>query len=541
MRRFEALSTERSGEWEREWQDASDYILPRRGRFQGAVQAGVTGGQRGQRHDEKKIDGYASWAAETFAGGMQALVTPQSQPWFAIETVDEALMRRRDVKEWLQAVNSRMLATFANPSTRFYSQAKETYLDIGTLGTAVMYVTAKPVSPFVSFQTRHLAESHLEANDEGLVNANFRHFRWTARQAVQAFSRPGDRLPEKIRTAAGKPRNEYFRFLHAVFPRTQLDGNPAFARNKPWASTFLSLDPIARIREGGFEEFPYVTPRWSTLATEVFGRGPGNNVMSSIKLANAQKKTVQQAAVLKVRPPMQVPEGGLLRKLQMRPGGVNYLRSTGRDTQGIRPVDVGGDVGLGVELMGLERDIIDKEFMTDLMQIPELDRMTATEILERRDLRLLQVAPIMAQSHTEFVDPLLMRTFRILARAGQFPPAPQALAGQELRIQYKGTLAIAQRLSQTVQPIMRVLDTVDRVAVYDEGVKMLVDGEEVVRLVHDAQGAPVSMLRSADTVADLRRQASEAAERQQLAELAGLEAATARDQAAAVKDVRDAA
>lgn len=547
IRHFEALAQERTS-FETLWQDVSDYIIPRRGRYSGAIYSGVTGGQAGQRVGDKMLDTTAGWACGVFASGLEALLTSQLTPWFRLTLADPELAQRPGVAQWLETVTRRMQATFANPASGFYSNIRQCYLDLGTIGTCAMFSPETLEAPGILYQSRHMSECFIEEDAQGRVVSMYRHFRWTAEKAVEFFTKAGDQVPDQIRKAAAKPDDRRrFRFLHITVPRGRTYGNVRFARNMPWMSLWIALDQKAQVRVGGYLEFPYQVCRWEKMTEEDYGRSPGDFVMKTVKLANAQKKTVQEAGVLRVRPPVQIPDDGVLGTPRMGPGGINYLKTTMGQGRGgeIKKIDLAGDPGIGVDMMKIEQEAIERAYLTDVMTLPFLDRMTATEIAERRHLRLLQIAPQMSRPTTELIGPVIRRTFAVKYRRGDFGQAPRELLdgrdGGELEIEWTNPVAIAQRVAEAMEPTDRVLNVVDRVVAHDPGAGVVVHGERIIRRAHAAHGAPQDMLRSEDEVAAIReRESADAADAQQLDALTQ-GASASKDLAQAANLVRDAA
>ena len=50
------------------------------------------------------------------------------------------------------------------------------------------------------------------------------------------------------------------------------------------------------------------------------------------------------------------------------------------------------------------------------------DVRSATEIVERREEKMVMLGPVLERLHDELLDPLIGRVFQIIARAGQIPP-----------------------------------------------------------------------------------------------------------------------
>ena len=72
-------------------------------------------------------------------------------------------------------------------------------------------------------------------------------------------------------------------------------------------------------------------------------------------------------------------------------------------------------------------------------------RMTATEVAERHEEKLLMLGPVLERLHNELLDPLINTTFERMVEANLVPPPPPELAGMDLQVEFVSMLAQAQR------------------------------------------------------------------------------------------------
>jgi hypothetical protein len=56
--------------------------------------------------------------------------------------------------------------------------------------------------------------------------------------------------------------------------------------------------------------------------------------------------------------------------------------------------------------------------------------MTAREVAERHEEKLLQLGPVMERLQDELLDPLIRRAFGILWRGGYLPEPPKSSGGR---------------------------------------------------------------------------------------------------------------
>jgi len=93
------------------WQEISDNILPRSGRFF------TSDRNKGDRRHNKILDNTGTRALRTLAAGMMAGMTSPARPWFRLTTSDPELDESVAVKLWLSDVTRLMQMVFAKSNT----------------------------------------------------------------------------------------------------------------------------------------------------------------------------------------------------------------------------------------------------------------------------------------------------------------------------------------------------------------------------------------------------------------------------------------
>ena len=138
------------------WQDLSDYILPRRGRFF------IDDTNRGDRKNLSIIDSTATLASRTLASGMMTGVTSPARPWFKMQTDDKELNRTTAVKEYFTAVEDDMRSIFLK--SNLYNVLPTLYADMGTFATGCIFMEEdeEEVVRFTSFPVG----SYMISNDK---------------------------------------------------------------------------------------------------------------------------------------------------------------------------------------------------------------------------------------------------------------------------------------------------------------------------------------------------------------------------------------
>ena len=164
-------------------------------------------------------------------------------------------------------------------------------------------------------------------------------------------------------------------------------------------------------------------------------------------IAAKPKREKIEAIDRMVKPPMVGPPSLRNEPASLLPGGITYLADpTG---QSFRPA-----IDVRIDLSALGNDILETQgriksaFYADLfLMLAETDRreITAREIDERHEEKMLMLGPVLERLHEELLDPLVMRVFRIMARAGLLPPPPPRMPMEGLQVEFISILAQAQK------------------------------------------------------------------------------------------------
>ena len=523
VRRHDTLRADRSN-WHGYWDEIADYARPLRVGFTGPPAKGA------KRPGQDIFDGTAAQSAEALAAGLWGMITNAANDWFELTTTDPALAQDHGVKRWLDETSRLMHRAFAARGGQFYARVFELYADLACFGTAVFYVEDVPGEPIL-FSARDLSECVIAEDRFGRVDTVIRRFEMTARQADQTF---GDALDGVVKKAVAETPDRKFPFLHAVLPAADVKAERA--GGKPVASIYVDVTAKKAVRQGGFDEFPFQVPRWSTATGEIYGRSPAMMALADVKMLNQMARTTLEGAQKAVNPPVLAFDDGVYRPMRMYPGAVNYGGVTQEGRPLIQPYNPGSRVDIGLEMEEQRRQAIREAFYFSLMQMVGAPSMTATEVMARQEEKLRLLGPHLGRVQAEFLDPLIARVYAILDRRGELPPPPEAAAGAGLEVSYVSPLAKAQK-SADGQAILRFLESALPLAQVDPGAVDHLDPDAAVRHLADAWGTPAALLRDPRAVEALRQQRAEAQAAMQQMEMLRQGAEAARAGGAGLKDL----
>ena len=141
-------------------------------------------------------------------------------------------------------------------------------------------------------------------------------------------------------------------------------------------------------------------------------------------------------------------------------------------------------------------------------------QITAREVEERHEEKLLALGPVLEQLNQDLLDPLIDNTFAEMLEQGLVPPAPEELQGEDLKVEYVSIMAQAQKLVG-IGAVERFTTYVGQVAAAYPQIVDKVNGDELVDVYSNLVSLPSGIVRSDDEVAEMRS-AREAAQQKQV-------------------------
>lgn len=525
LRRYVKLENDRSS-WRNHWMEISDYILPRRGRF-----LFTTMDDRGKKRNNKVIDSTGTQAIRTMAAGMMSGMTSPARPWFRFAVQDENAMDNHEVKTWLAGVEKIIRSILQR--SNFYNSAFTVYSELGAFGTAPLY-RQKSFDSVIRFRPFTAGEYVIAENDQGVIDTLGRSFTMSVSQVVEKFVINSERGTDDWTGVSRATRSlwnnknydELISVIHMIQPRRSSERNQKRLSNldMPFKSCYMEqgAENDELLYEGGFKTFPAYVPRWDVLQGDVYGRSPGMDNLGDIKQLQQQQKRKAQAIDKMVNPPMTAPTSLRGKPSSVLPGGTTYVDPL-QGGQGFTPAyQVTPRLGEMQQDIAEVQERIQRGFYADLFAMminSDRRNITATEVIERQEEKLVLLGPVLQRLNTELLDPLLDDVFQFALEADLLPEPPEALQGEELRVEYVSLLAQAQQ-AVAASALERTMGFVGNlVAVFPE-VTDNINPDEATRQYAEILGNSPDLLRDSKEVASMRQQRQQAQEQQQQAEQA---------------------
>jgi hypothetical protein len=260
--------------------------------------------------------------------------------------------------------------------------------------------------------------------------------------------------------------------------------------------------------EGGYYENPAFIPRWRKTSKSMWGHGPAMIALPDILTINQLVELILKSTEKVVDPPTKVTERGLLSDLDLEPAGLTVVRTM----DSMMPYESGARFDVSQLQREQLKQSIRSIFYVDQLELKESPAMTATEVQTRYELMQRLLGPTLGRLQSDYLDPLVQRTFNILYRAGQFGELPSTIAEQgdgELDIIYTGPLVRAQR-ADIAQGVSRWVASLAELGDIVPEVLDIPNWDEIGKELGSLEGVPAKLMNSDAEIKLLRKKRQQA-------------------------------
>lgn len=537
--RWEALKRERSS-WMTHWRLISEVLLPRAGRFL------VTENNRGDLRHSSILDNSGTRALRTLSGGMMAGMTSPARPWFRLTTKSPDLDESYNVKQWLSKVTNLMLMVFNRSNV--YRALQMAYEELGAFGTCSV-ILLDDYDNVIHCMPLTIGEYAIATSARGGVNTCYREFRMTVAALVEEFGYDAVTAPTRNQYDKGN-YDDWVTVINAIEPRSYRDLNKRDAKNMPYRSVYFeenskgctdsdSADKV--LRESGFLTFPALSARWNVTGGDIYGTGPGMEALGDLEQLQSEQMYKSKAVAQQADPAIQVSSELRNQEANLVPGGIVYVDNPGQASLARAVYDVQVNTqGLLLDLQDM-RTRIDQAFYKDIFMMiagSQNSRMTATEIAERHEEKMLMLGPVLERLNAELLSPLIAMTFQRLVRTNLLPPLPEELNGVDLNVDFVSILAQAQRAVVT-NAIDRFTQNLGQLAAVKPEILDKFNADYWADAYADALGIDPELIVSNKDVALVRQQRAQAQQQQAQAEQVQQMAGVAKDLSVAQANAGD--
>lgn len=513
QKRHGDLKTRRS-RFDEYWKDIANFVAPLFARF---FQSEAGGGQKKFGHIINNTGGFA---VNTLASGIMEGTTSPARPWFGLTPENTGLQKSDQVKSYLAAVV--LVALLYLGKSNIYKTLHELYRQLVVFGTGVMILDEDKDDLFRAYLVP-VGEYCLAANAKGEVDTLYRETTMTVGQLVDRFGE--ENLSEPLRIDYRENRlDKPVEVVRVIEPRLKRDASKLDPKNMPWSSIWYEKvgGPTAGLlEESGYRENPILAPRWDVLANDVYGTSPGMEALGDVKALQRYELDGAMASEKLVDPPMGGPGEMSNTRVSFLPGRFTAYDGKAQKMEALQTVMPGALEAIERQEERIEQRIKTALFADLWLMLSQQEAgqpITAREVVERHEEKMLQLGPVMNRLQTELLKPLINRVLAILARAGKLPPKPQQMKNQEVGVEYLSILAQAAK-AIAAGTIRDAAGFVGSLAAFDPSVLDTVKLDVMLRRYCEAVGLSPDMLRGDDEVAQLRaarkQQQAAAAQQQQ--------------------------
>lgn len=488
--------------WKLHWQRVYEFIVPRK---EDVIATRMSG-------DDRESDIYDTTpvlANEQLAAALHSMLTNPELRFFELLFGDPSVDELPQVRQWCETAADRMYQVLN--SSNFQTEIHEAYIDLGAAGTACLYMEENEEF-VVHFSTRALKEIRLDENYLGRVDTVARMFKLRPQQILQMFpALKSEDLSAALQSSADSNSTDQIQILHIVEPvaavRHKDQAQRVEAKGHKYSSTYVLYDKKFILSQGSYLEFPYCTPRWSKTTGELYGRGPGFQMLPDIMMLNAMMLTVIQAAQITVSPPFAVEDDAVIGQVRLTPLGLTVVRAGSKMPE---PLITGAKIDFGQNMLEDVRKRIRTGFYVDQLKLPqETPQKTAEEVRQLVEEQMRLMGPVLGRQHFELLRPLITCLYGIMDRKSMFPPLPDVVKGKKFQVRYSSLLARAQRM-QEMQNIQRAIATIAPLQQIDPTVKDNVKMDEITQEILRGYGVPERFIPTDQQLRLLRQKQQQA-------------------------------
>ena len=385
------------------WRDLRDYIHPFRGRFPGERSNSILPDM------SRVLSSVPMKARSVLVAGLQSGLTSPSRQWYMLSTHDAEANADWEVRGWLDDVHERMMRVMQG--SNFYHALHNVYDELVTFGTGVMMIEPD-FENVIRCSTLTCGRYWLGASNGYDVDCIYRDFSLTAKQMTSLFGE--ERCSQGVRDAARNSPFAQFTLHHAIEPDYEK------LTKKRWRSVYWEDsgggESSGVLRVKGYGSFPAMTPRWHCIDGDTYGYGPGAEALPDAKELRVQIRDRAAAVRKQVAPPLVAGETLRRSKVRTMPNGVTYVPD-GQLQQIIPLYNVNLDVSALQMVIAETCEAIRGTMFTDLflmLQSGDAPQMTAREIIERHEEKMLVLGPVLARLERELLSPAIARIYAIM-------------------------------------------------------------------------------------------------------------------------------
>lgn len=473
------------------------------------------------------------------ASAHMSYIFPQGNKWFKLESWNTNGEDASETDGWYAEMSDIMQHEIER--SNFYTETYSTMVDRCAPGTGAMFIDMDMENKMLEFTHLPAGTYAVGCNASHKVNKLVRWFDYTPVQMAEEFG--VDALPERVKAMLSNANEKFtsqIRIKHIVMPRSEVkpERYHSLPDERPYASYYIAVADKHLLQEGGYHEFPFMVTRFLRIGNAVYGESPlipMEDTIDDLMVSDECLKLMGQRAAL----PSMAQPADMLGQVDLRAGGrtiipIQYVNAP----HAIREIAPVGNYPMAIDQKKMQEELLDDGMYIGGLQVfSNHDRnMTATEVTERSEEKLILFYPSFAQNREDFMSGI-DRIFGLCFRAGLLPGnglndvPPELMQTWEdregragiyfnsPRVKYCGRMAQAMERvhSSAMQNVMAIAAQWAQLT-QDPSPVMQLRVAEMFRYLMQISGIPQKFIKSQEEVDKEMKELMEARHQQQSAE-----------------------
>lgn len=485
----------------------------------------------GNEFASHQVDSYPELVRRDLANAFASMLRPSNQQWFEAH-VDDELEQDRSVRAYLEYMNKVTSRILYDPATNMRRTAAEADNDLAAFGNAVISIVDNKDRNGIVMRAWHLRDCAWAEDEVGGVSALHRKQKITLANLARQFG--ANKVPMKWRSKLDKDPMCEITIRHCAVEKDLYSpyGAKKTFGGMPYVSVWYTEEGelLAEIPE---PSMPYVVPRWSKVSTSQYAFSPATIIaLPNARLIQRMMLTLIEAAEKTVDPPLVATHEAIKSEVDLAAGGITWIDREYDERLGeaLRPLNLGRNVGLGVDLLERQRQMLAEAFYLSKINLPQSREKTAYETARLVEEYVRNALPLFEPLEDEYNAALLDAVMARGLRLGAYGPPdmiPEPLRGQDVRFRFVNPLreAMAKRKVMAFQESAAILATAAQIK--PESLAE-VDVNQMLRDALHGAGAPAGWFKSDEAKAAETAAASQMANMQKIAGMVGAGADVAK-------------
>jgi len=431
------------------YQEIAEFLFPERADF-------TTDIVLGQEFAAHLTDATPVLMRRELGDQIGSMVRPDGRQWFQAAASNKRIGRDRGAASFLEFMTDVNSAVLNSRDSGFRRAAQQVEHDFAAFGMGWLQVSYNRNRDNLIYRCHHPKHMAGQEGPDGQVNHVHRKCDMTAAAMAHLFGEA--KLPHQVKNALrDKDTRSTFKVRHIFIPLELYEPHRKFPKGAKWADVYVTEDGTI-LQELPAFTFDYVVPRWWLLSGKFYAVSTAASIgLTESRMLQRMKMTIIEAGEKQVDPPLVATQDALLSPVDLGANGITFIDSQYDERLGaaLRVLDLGKNVGLGIDLINDQRNQLgDAFFLSKLQPIAQADKtMTAYEAAQRVQEWIRNAMPLFGPIEHEWTGAVLDLTTEKVMRAGGYGPVdrngvpvdmPDILLGQNIQYEFNNALKEAR-------------------------------------------------------------------------------------------------